>query len=61
MKNYSVLYAEDDKDVRKNYVVYLENYFEKIYEASNGKEALGIYKDRKPETRKKKILQHGFF
>lgn len=47
---YSVLYAEDDKDVRKNYVVYLENYFEKIYEASNGKEALSIYKDRKPDV-----------
>ncbi|WP_072682697.1 response regulator transcription factor [Arcobacter sp. LA11] len=46
---YSVLYAEDDKDVRKNYVLYLENYFEKIYEASNGREALGIYKDRKPD------------
>lgn len=47
---YSVLYAEDDKDVRKNYVVYLENYFEKIYEASNGKDALSIYKDRKPDV-----------
>jgi len=47
---YSVLYAEDDRDVRKNYVLYLENYFEKIYEASNGKEALGIYKDRKPDV-----------
>ncbi len=47
---YSVLYAEDDKDVRKNYVLYLENYFEKIYEASNGKEALSIYKDRKPDV-----------
>ena len=46
---YSVLYAEDDKDVRKNYVLYLENYFDKIYEANDGKEALDIYKDRKPD------------
>lgn len=47
---YSVLYAEDDINVRKNYVVYLESYFEKIYEASDGREALDIYKDRKPNV-----------
>lgn len=48
-KNYSILYAEDDKAVRKNYVIYLESYFDKIYEADNGKDALIIYKDRKPD------------
>lgn len=46
---YSVLYAEDDVSVRKNYVLYLENHFEKVYEACNGKEALSIYRDRKPD------------
>lgn len=48
-KSYSILYAEDDKEVRKNYVIYLESYFDKIYEADNGKDALIIYKDRKPD------------
>jgi len=49
MKNsYSVLYAEDDENVRKNYVLYLEKYFDEIYEASDGLEALRLYKDKKP-------------
>lgn len=49
MKNsYSVLYAEDDENVRKNYVLFLEKYFDKIYEASDGLEALNLYKDKKP-------------
>lgn len=47
--SYSVLYAEDDVNVRKNYVLYLENYFSNIYEADDGKEALAIYKDKKPD------------
>lgn len=46
--SYSVLYAEDDESVRKNYVLYLEKYFDKIYEASDGLEALNLYKDKKP-------------
>ena len=49
-KNYSILYAEDDNQVRKNYVLYLENYFSNIYEAEDGKEALNIYKDKKPDV-----------
>ncbi len=49
-KRYSVLYAEDDVSVRKNYVLYLENYFSDIYEADDGKEALTIYKDKKPDV-----------
>lgn len=49
-KKYSILYAEDDEQVRKNYVLYLENYFEEIYQAKDGKEALSIYKDKKPDV-----------
>ncbi len=48
--NYSILYAEDDVEVRKNYVLFLENYFNVVYEASNGNEALNIYKDKKPSV-----------
>lgn len=49
-KNYSILYAEDDVNVRKNYVVFLESYFDRIYEAGDGKEALKMYKDKKPDV-----------
>ena len=47
---YTILYAEDDEQVRTNYVLYLENYFEEIYQAKDGKEALSIYKDKKPDV-----------
>lgn len=49
-KSYSILYAEDDIKIRKNYVMFLENYFDIIYEADDGQEALKIYKDRKPDV-----------
>jgi len=51
MKNnrYSVLYAEDENNVRKMYVDVLKNYFGIVYEASNGIEALEIYKTHKPD------------
>ncbi|PLY06739.1 MAG: DNA-binding response regulator [Arcobacter sp.] len=49
-KKYSILYAEDDIKIRKNYVTFLENYFDNIYEANNGQEALKIYKDKKPDV-----------
>ena len=49
-QGYSILYAEDDLEVRKNYLLFLENYFDEVYEASNGKEALKIYKDKKPNV-----------
>ena len=49
-KSYSILYAEDDVEVRKNYVLFLENYFDNIYEAGDGKEALKIYKNKKPSV-----------
>lgn len=48
-KEYSILYAEDEEQVRQNYVLYLENYFDKIYQACNGIEALSLYKDKKPD------------
>jgi len=49
-KSYSILYAEDNKNVRENYVVYLENYFDFIYEANDGLEAFNIYRNKKPNV-----------
>jgi DNA-binding response OmpR family regulator len=48
--SYSVLYAEDDNVVRKNYILFLENYFDNIYEAENGKKALEIYTHIRPDV-----------
>ncbi|MEA2073429.1 MAG: response regulator transcription factor [Campylobacterota bacterium] len=45
---YDLLYVEDESEVRKNYVEYLERFFGNIYEASDAKEALKLYKSKKP-------------
>ena len=47
--NYSLLYVEDEDYIREIVVEYLEEFFQTIYEASNGKEALEIYHDKKPD------------
>jgi DNA-binding response OmpR family regulator len=52
MKNtikYSLLYIEDEAYLRKAVVSYFEDEFSVIYEASNGIEALEIYKKEKPD------------
>ena len=46
--NYTVLYAEDEKEIRSLYVSILENYFGTVYEASNGVEAIAIYEEHTP-------------
>ena len=47
--SYTLLYVEDEDDVRENYSQYLSRYFHTIYEAQNAKEALSIYKKEKPD------------
>ena len=47
--NYTLLYVEDEDYIREVVVEYLEEFFSTIYEASNGKEALEIYHDKKPD------------
>ncbi len=46
---YTVLFVEDEIELRKNYVMYLEMMFEDVYEASNGVEAYSIYKEKNPD------------
>jgi DNA-binding response OmpR family regulator len=48
-KNIKVLYVEDDEIARENGIEYLENYFDTIYDASNGLEALALYDKHKPD------------
>jgi len=45
---YSVLFIEDEEDIRKNYVAYLKRYFSNVYEVGNAKDAYKVYKDKKP-------------
>jgi len=48
-KNIKVLYVEDDEIARENGIEYLENYFDTIYDASNGLDALSLYDKHKPD------------
>lgn len=50
LKNFTLLYAEDDKSVQKEMLEYFESYFKKVYLANDGKEALELYKKHKPEV-----------
>ena len=48
LKNYTILYVEDDLNVQKNISEYLKRLFKEVIVASDGKEALGLYKKYKP-------------
>ena len=45
----TLLYAEDDPQSRKNYAFVLEEYFSKVYIAEDGREALRLYREKKPD------------
>ena len=45
----TLLYAEDDKESLENYAFILDEYFSKIYLATNGKEALEIFNKHQPD------------
>ena len=46
---YSVLFIEDEKAIRDNYVSYLKKHFRNVYEAEDGESAYKIYKEKTPE------------
>lgn len=47
-KKFSILYAEDDINIRKKYIKLFKIYFDDIYEAGDGEEALNLYYKYKP-------------
>lgn len=47
---YTILYAEDNETIREKYTNFLKTYFYKVYEASNGTDALEIYYKNKPNV-----------
>ncbi|MEA1891605.1 MAG: response regulator transcription factor [Campylobacterota bacterium] len=48
-ESYSVLYVEDEKEIRENYIKYLKRLFEHVYEAVDGREGLQVYNEKKPD------------
>jgi len=50
LKNYTILYVEDDKNVQKNIAEYLQRLFKEVLVTSDGKEALELYKQYKPDA-----------
>ena len=49
LSNFTILYVEDDEAVRKNAVEYLQRVCKKVLEAPNGKEAISVWKEHKPD------------
>jgi len=45
----SVLIAEDEKELREHVVEYLQLFFETVYTASNGEEAIDVYLKKRPD------------
>jgi DNA-binding response OmpR family regulator len=50
LKNHSILYAEDDKALQATTVEYLKRFFKEVYVASDGQEALALYKKCQPHA-----------
>lgn len=50
LDRYTVLYAEDEQNVRENMAELLRTYFKEIYLASDGKEAYELYVSKKPDV-----------
>ncbi len=46
---FTILYVEDEKSIRDNYIKYLNNYYENVYGAQSGEEAYEIYLNIKPQ------------
>ncbi|MDZ7818214.1 MAG: response regulator transcription factor [Aliarcobacter sp.] len=46
---YSILFIEDEDNIRKNYVEYLKKYYRNVFEAKDGVKAYEIYKLEKPD------------
>lgn len=46
---YKILVVEDEDLARENFVIYLEMFYDEVYEACDGEEALKIYKEVSPD------------
>jgi DNA-binding response OmpR family regulator len=49
LKNFTILYVEDDEMVRKSAVEYLQRVAKEVLQAKDGKEAISVWKKHKPD------------
>jgi len=49
LKNKSLLYAEDEEVAQTLYAGYFKQYFNTVYVADNGQQALELYKEKQPD------------
>ncbi len=50
LKDLRILYVEDEDDVRRNAVEYLKRIAKEVLEASDGKEAIKVWADERPDV-----------
>ena len=50
LKNYSILYVEDEPAIQADMNEYLQSYFKEVFLASNGEEALTLYEQYQPDV-----------
>jgi len=50
VSDFTILYAEDDIETRENYNLILKRYYNQVYLAKDGQEALDIYYEKKPDV-----------
>ena len=48
-KKYSILFVEDEDEIRRNFVIHLKKYFKNVYEARDGEEGYSLYRKFKPD------------
>ena len=49
MKDYTILYAEDDPEIQEGYAILLKRFVKNLYLASDGREALELYEMHSPD------------
>lgn len=50
LKNHTILYAEDELEIQANVAEYLNGHFAAVYLAADGKEALEMYHQHRPDV-----------
>ena len=48
LKNYTILYVEDEREARESYVRLFKRLFKNVYSASNGENGLKLFKEKSP-------------
>ena len=49
LKNFTLLYVEDDEETKEGMLLLLKKYLKEVYSASDGEEGLALYKEKNPD------------